>query len=178
MIVNGPIIQRLSILKQRLIDAKGEEVRRIAGVDLYHLLEPRIKKAWQRRLDYYENLSKDAAFFILEDSARDTAQELATVALSISKKLSPEWAAKFSDWLFPISDFAWEDEDTLEQKLQHCLNLKNYYSIRQVGENNLASYPMNEGIYHNCNRILHQHQELYKHCQNFGNYVGRLRQNV
>lgn len=170
-----PIVERLSILKQRLRDAKGEDVRKIAGVDLYPIADPRIKRAWARRVAYYKTLSEDASFLTLEDSAGDTAQRLAKIALSISKKLSPEWARKFSDLFYPPRRYSgWEDEDTLNDKLQYCIDPKNYFSIRQLAENDLAGYPMDNGIYYNCNKIFEQHQLLYQHCQRFGNAARQL----
>ncbi len=171
-----PIIDRLAVLKQRLQAAKGDDVRSIAGVDLYHLSDSRVKRAWDRRLGYYKSLSQDPKFLALEDAAKDTAQKLASLALTLAKKLSPEWDKKFSDWFYPPRRYnPWEDDDTLKTKLEHCLVAENQYSIRQLEDGyDLCGYPMDNGIYNNCNKILEQHLQLYHHCQRFADASRKL----
>ncbi|TSC57254.1 MAG: hypothetical protein Greene041662_1013 [Candidatus Peregrinibacteria bacterium Greene0416_62] len=171
-----PIIEHLAVLKQRLQQAKGDDVRRIAGVDLYHLSDSRVKNAWERRIGYYKKLSQDATFLGIEDTAKDTAKNLASLALTLSKKLSPQWDKNFSDWLYPPRRYdPWEDEATLAEKLIFYLDEENYYSIRQLNDGpDLCGYPMDNGMYHNCNKILEQHLQLYKHCQRFGDASRKL----
>jgi hypothetical protein len=171
-----PIIDRLAVLKQRLQDTKGDDVRGIAGIDLYHLADPRVKRAWDRRIGYYKSLSEDSKFLALENAAKATAQKLASLALTLAKKLSAEWDKKFSDWFYPPRRYnPWEDEDTLKAKLEYYLDEKNHYSIRQLGDGlDLCGYPMDNGIYYNCNKILEQHLQLYKHCQRFGDASRKL----
>ncbi len=168
-IANDPIIGRLSVLKQRLLEAKKENVRRIAGVDLYHIPDARVRRAWERRMGYYEALSRDPTFLTMEDAARDAAMSLASVAQTIALRLSAKDAKRISDWFWPPRrDITWEDGSTLDEKLQSYLEKKNYYSIREVGDVMLGAHPYDEGIYYNCNNILAQHQKLYEHCQRFG----------
>lgn len=182
---------RLRMLKERLQSLEKQATNRfweredkaavqVVGIDLFRSIrnDDRLWQEWERRTKYLEHIATDQNFLKAEETAKSLSKNVVAVLIKIIKSHPDGENPKYGDMFFAEikEDFPIEVDHPLPEKLAPYLKDENYFSINDQGQFMVApsgrvwslfAPPYDVGLYHNCNKILTQHQEIYRFVQRF-----------
>ncbi len=152
----------------------------IVGIDLYRSIrnDGRLWEVWNERINYFQSLSKNKEILKAEKTAIKATKKVVNVLLKIIES-NHERDDKRHGFFFSPGvkyDYPEETELTLKEKLKVYLKDKNYFSVKDQGKFivspsgrvwYLRDSPKDVGSFHNCNRVLNQHNSIYKFVQEF-----------
>jgi len=147
-----------------------DEILQIVGIDLYRSIrnDDRLWQEWLRRTNYFQSLAGDDNFLEGEKNAREATKKVAGILIKIIKSHPEGEDPKYGDMFFAEIkvDFPVEVDYPLPEKIEPYLKDENYFSIKDQGQF-LVAPPYDVGIYHNCNKVMTQHQDVYHFVQRF-----------